>query len=182
MASEQSQNSDTVIKALELIEENNQLRTDMHIRVAERVTMTSRFGMLMLVIIAISIFLLLSTLNSQVTHMLSGIKVMNRSFTSVNMNMSQIQTDMQNIQLQTKLIETVGNNTQIVAGTVLNVSSTLTKTRQAIQNISPNMQSVDDSMGLMTYNMYSLNNDVFGISRNLHKVSGPFDAFNNFMP
>jgi len=182
MTSNHNNKDDTFEQMLRLLAEHADHRNLMHTRVAERVTMVTRFGLFMLVIIAISIYLLLNTLNSQVIHMLDGIETMNASFKQFDTNMAHIRRDLHNIEQQTNLMRNINNNTKQISLTMLGVHQSILRASQSIQHIRLGMQYVDQSMQQANQNLYPLTTNVYGISRDMDRVGDPFDTFNSFMP
>ncbi len=169
-------------QALSLMEENSELRDKMYLRVADRLTLVSRFGMFMLVVIAISIYLLLNTLNSQVVHMLDGIITMNKSFDSVNANMQRIEQDMDNVQLKFRLIDDIMGNTRSIARNIGEIRFSLNQTSENIDDITIGMQYVDQVMYNVNQTMYPISYDMYSMSRDMYDIAEPFDAFNRLFP
>jgi hypothetical protein len=182
-SSANTENNDLLFQqSLQLMEQNAQFRNQLYIRVAERVTMITRFGLLMLVIIAVSIYLLLNTLNSQVIHMFEGVRTMNQSFTQVVGNMGQIQGDLEAISLQTSLMPDIAQHTGDVARTMLEVDLAIDQAYDSIHRIRLGMQTIDQSMQQTNRQMYPLTRNIYGISHDMGKVSDPFETFNRLFP
>lgn len=182
MSKESTHNIEIYHQALQLMEENSSLRDHMYVRIAERVTMVTRFGLFMLIIIAISIYLLLNTLNSQVVHMLSGIETMNQSFSSVKTDMQKIQQDMNNIRSKSIHMIDIRDSTESVAQTLKNIQYSVSEASNSIRRISFGMHYVDQSMAQVNQNIYPLSLDMSNISRDMYSISEPFEAFNELIP
>jgi len=182
MSKESDQNIEIYHQALQLMEQNSQLRDAMYQSVADRVTLTTRFGLFMLIVIAISIYLLLNTLNSQVILMLDGIVTMNKSFSSVSSNMLLIQQDMYNINKKTQDMGHIRNSTQSVAKTLKGIHYSIADASVSMNKINTGMQYIDQSMYEVNQNIFPLSNNIFSISRDMYRISQPFESFNSLLP
>jgi hypothetical protein len=182
MPNESTQNIELYHQALQLMEQNSKLRDDMYRNIAERVTLTTRFGLFMLIIIAISIYLLLKTLNSQVVQMLDGVQTMNVSFDSVSANMKRIEHNMANIELQTRHMGKIKSSTESVALSLEDIKYSMTEASLSIHRINQGMRYVDLSMFEVNQNFYPLSSNIYNISRDMFKISEPFENFNSLFP
>jgi len=148
----------------------------------DRLNYSIRAGLIILFVIAFSILVLLLTLSSQITRISDVVGAMNTHFSSVSLRMDEISEYLGSMETQVanmKLIEedtaimqleiqTIGEATGHIEGSVVSIGQQMGGTRQNVENIA------------LTIN--AMNMEVQAMSVEMHRMAKPARTLNNMFP
>jgi methyl-accepting chemotaxis protein len=155
---------------------------DIKNKLGDRLNYSIQAGIIILGIIAASIFILLLTLSSQVNRISGVVKEMNQDFTSVRAQMERIDGYFGSIEQRVTQLEKISGNTVQMEQELGLIARDLKAINGTIGSIKNHVGSVRGNMGNVSVAIDRMNHDIQLMSVDMHRMGGPARSMNKMFP
>lgn len=159
-----------------------ELRSELNLRVARRVTSILRVGMFSFAVVTVILVVMLFAFTSSVGNMISVLDTMRVQFSSMSADMRQMRTV---IAAMDRDLATF----PVVVGELDSMRTTVAKMNANLATMSGSMTSVESKMRVITTDVANMNQSfrylepaLVGIGANVNQASEPMKTFNNIFP
>ena len=151
-------------------------------RLADRLKNSIRVGMLVLFLLAVSIFALLWTLSIQVSRVSESIIFMNENFVNISDNMEHINNYMINMEKQVAYLPKIKDKTAIFDQQMHLMNNEFVNIRKEMYIMSDNIVVMENKVKQLSSSMVQMDNQVGNLTYDTHKISKPAKSMNKFFP
>ncbi|MBF0610506.1 MAG: hypothetical protein G8345_11040 [Magnetococcales bacterium] len=159
-----------------------QLRNAFHIRVARKVTILLRVGLVSLGVLAIILLLLLTALSSQTQSLITIVGTMNQRFVSMSDNMYTMRNTIERMEKSVATMPIITGEVTRMRHTVTAMSGELTGMDKRLIGIHRQVAGIENNMAHMTMTFGMLDRGVQGMGVDVHRMSRPMKTFNSISP
>lgn len=159
-----------------------EIRFEMHLRVARRVTKVIRVGMTSLAVAAVAMSLLVFSLTYHMMDMIEAIDTMNHHFTNISNDMVAMREAITRMDHSVAAMPTIVEEVELMDGTVQQMRGNVLVLSQRLHNINGNMDAITGNIVRMTNGFGAMNQTVFNMGVDINRMSGPMKMFNRMMP
>jgi len=159
-----------------------EIRSSLNLRVAKRVTMLLRTGIVSMGVITMILLVMLMAFNNKLVEMSSVLDTMNQKFSSMSSDMGQMQTVITQMDKNITYLPGIVDETdtmkeviQIMRGDIGDISGSVT-------NLQINLTGITSNVDHMTQTFRGLDNTMQHLGVDINKMSTPSRMFNNMMP
>jgi uncharacterized protein YoxC len=151
-------------------------------RLGDRLKNSIRIGMVILFLLAISIFTLLLTLSIQINRVGESIVHMNQSFGGIAQNMNRIDSYMTNMESQVAYLPKIKDKTEIFDQQMGLMNHDFLIIKNEIRAMSDNISLIENKMKSMSYSVSQMDDRVGLITQDTHRMSKPAKNINKLFP
>jgi prefoldin subunit 5 len=181
-ASEEAVTEQQFLRAATAFEAIILSQIDIKNKLGDRLNYAIQAGIIILGIIAASIFILLLTLSSQVNRISGVVKEMNQDFTSVRTQMERIDGYFGSIEQRVTQLEQIAGKTAQMEQELAIIAADLQAINANIGSIKNHMGSVRGNIGNVSLAIDHLNHDIQLMSVDVHRMGGPARSMNKMFP
>lgn len=161
-----------------------QKREEFALRIARRTTQIIRFSLFALLVVATALFFLIHTLTENLSEITNHTRAMSRDFTEVardiaNMyqTMGRMDLSMQQITLNTNVMQQSIQYLPGMAQSVLVLSEDLGSIRKDMSGLQHNVGAIRNDIARIDQGLFHLNNQMGGLSHDVDSMASPFQFF-----
>ncbi len=151
-------------------------------RLGDRLKNSIRIGMVILFLLAISIFTLLLTLSIQINRVGESIVHMNQSFGGIAQNMNRIDSYMTNMESQVAYLPKIKDKTEIFDQQMGLMNHDFLVIKNEIRAMSDNISLIENKMKSMSYSISQMDDRVGLMTQDTHRMSKPAKNINKLFP
>ncbi len=151
-------------------------------RLGDRLKNSIRIGMVILFLLAISIFTLLLTLSIQINRVGESIVHMNQSFGGIAQNMNRIDSYMTNMESQVAYLPKIKDKTEIFDQQMGLMNHDFLVIKNEIRAMSDNISLIENKMKSMSYSISQMDDQVGLMTQDTHRMSKPAKNINKLFP
>jgi uncharacterized protein YoxC len=151
-------------------------------RLGNRLKNSIRIGMLILFLLAISIFTLLITLSIQVNRVGDSIIHMNQNFTGISENMHYIDRYMLRMEQQVGYLPKIKNKTAMLDQQVKLMNDDFSLIRNEMSQMSGTMALMERKIKEVSHTVIQLDEQIGLMNRDTYRMSKPAKKMNNLFP
>jgi uncharacterized protein YoxC len=155
-----------------------ELRNEMHIRIAKRVTAIIRIGMISLGIVGIAMVLLVFMLSYKMNFMIQAMQTMNSHFRSMSDNMSQMRILIVDMEKHVRSMPTIVTEVEKMDSTVRMMRADIDTISTRMDTMNSKITQVGGNVARMTHTFNSMDKAVYGMGRDVNTMSAPMKNFN----
>jgi prefoldin subunit 5 len=181
-ASEEAVTEQQFLRAATAFEAIILSQIDIKNKLGDRLNYSIQAGIIILGIIAASIFILLLTLSSQVNRISDVVAEMNQDFTSVSSQMGRIDGYFGSIEQRVTQLEQIAGRTVQMEQELALIAADLQAINTNINSIKNHMGSVRGNIGSVSLAIDHLNHDIQLMSVDVHRMGGPARSMNKMFP
>lgn len=156
-----------------------ELRNQMHIRVAQRVTSIIRVGMISIGGLIIAMFLLVALLLWKFQDMVNAMTTMNQHFSMMSDDMGKMREMILQMDQSMRPMPSITQNVQTMDQSVMVMNKNMDMIAAKMVNMENTMQQMQANVTRMTYTFRGMDQAVYGIGRDVNTMSQPMKDFNN---
>lgn len=151
-------------------------------RLGDRLKNSIRIGMIILFLLAISIFTLLMTLSIQVSRIGETIVHMNQNFVAISNNMNHLNLYMMDIEKQVAFLPKIKNKTAIFDKQMKLMNSDFAVIKNEMHNMSGNIALIEGKMGEISLSVLQMDEQVGLMRYDTYQMSKPAKSMDKFFP
>ncbi len=155
-----------------------ELRNQMHIRVAMRVTSIIRVGMISIGGLVVAMFLLVLLLLWKFQDMVNAMTTMNQHFSMMSDDMGQMREMILKMNQSMQPMPTITQNVQTMDQSVTAMNQNMNLIATKMINMDYTMQQMQTNVMRMTNTFGGMDQAVYGIGRDVNVMSQPMKDFN----
>ncbi len=159
-----------------------QLRSEMNNRIARRVTMIIRIGVVTLALSALALLLLIYVLSDKAASVVSSMEIMNSHFTEMTRNLEQMEANVQLMSGYTEGVPIIMNEIKVMDGSMTHLNSDMRKINEHVTIMHGDISGISREMTTMDQNFDDIGRSVYGVSQDVKQMSKPMKTFNSFFP
>ncbi len=156
-----------------------ELRNQMHIRVAQRVTSIIRVGMISIGGLIIAMFLLVALLLWKFQDMVNAMTTMNQHFSMMSDDMGKMREMILKMDQSMHPMPAITHNVQTMDQSVAAMNQNMDIIAAKMVNMDYTMQQMRTNVMRMTHTFGGMDQAVYGIGRDVNTMSQPMKDFNN---
>ncbi len=158
------------------------LRGEINLRVARRVTLILRLGMVSVALFSLVMLFMLSAFSGQVKEMRGALMTMNNQFSSISQDMARIRNILVVMEGRVAEIDTLASHTSAIAGSMLSVDRSMGLITDDVAALRQEVDGITAQVQQMQGEFRGLEPTVHGIGRDVHRMGGPMRLFNDLNP
>jgi len=151
-------------------------------RLGDRLKNSIRTGMVILFLLAISIFILLLTLSIQVSRVADVVAHMNENFVDISANMKTINTYMSEMENQVTYLPKIKEKTAVMDQQMLLMNRNFAAIRNEVKKMSGYIALVKGDMREVSQSVRHMDGQVGLMNRDTYRMSRPANSMNKFFP
>jgi methyl-accepting chemotaxis protein len=155
---------------------------DVKNKLGDRLAWAIRAGLVILSLVAFSLFVLLLTLSSQVNRISEVVGAMNTHFSSVSMRMSEISEDLGSMEVQVAQMRDMAAYTEVMQSEVQQIGASTAEIQDNVVSIGQQMAGTRSNVQSISVTMNAINHEVQGMSAEMHRMAKPARTLNNMFP
>ncbi len=155
-----------------------ELRNQMHIRVAMRVTSIIRVGMISIGGLVVAMFLLVSLLLWKFQDMVNAMTTMNQHFSIMSDDMGKMREMILKMDQSMQPMPAITHNVQTMDQSVMAMNQNMDMIAAKMINMDYTMQQMRANVMRMTNTFGGMDQAVYGIGRDVNVMSQPMKDFN----
>jgi len=159
-----------------------QLRSEMSNRIARRVTLIIRIGVVTLALSALALLLLIYVLSDKAASVVGSMEIMNSHFTEMSRNLQQMEANVQLMSGYTEGVPTIMNEIRAMEGSMQHLNSDMSKINDHVTLMHGDINGISRQMTTMDQNFDEIGRSVYGVSQDVKQISKPMKTFNSFFP
>ena len=159
-----------------------EIRSGLNLRVAKRVTLMLRTGIVSMGAITVILLVMIMAFNNKLVEMSSVLDTMNQKFGSMSSDMGQMKVVLRhmdsNITYLPGIVEETGKMKEVVQmmrGDIGDISG-------SVSELQINLTDITGNVDHMTHTFRGLDNTMQHLGVDINKMSGPSKMFNKMMP
>jgi len=176
------QTNDLFVKGIEHFNDAMDMRTEMNIRVAKRVTALVRGIMVSLGILLMGGFYLLIVLKSHLGDLTLTVQTMNNHMSVMTRDMKDMRYYVSDMQKDMESMQIIVTQVQNMQMDVAKISSSVGKLSGSMLLINQDMVSITQDINGMTTNFHYMEQSVHQINRDVDTMASPMRSWNAFSP
>ncbi len=141
-----------------------------------------RFGMVILGLIALSIFILLVTLSSQISRISNVVDDMNNNFTTVTIQMDNMSRSIDSMLKRVALLEDMDQQTGTMRREIILITEDITAMNQQVQGMSTQVTRVGSSVNDMAATISQMDDQVQMMAHDMQRMAKPAKTLNKIFP
>ncbi|MEY3219577.1 MAG: hypothetical protein RIT27_934 [Pseudomonadota bacterium] len=165
--------------ALQKFNHTLELRNQMHIRVAMRVTSIIRVGMISIGGLVVAMFLLVLLLLWKFQDMVGAMTTMNQHFSLMSEDMSKMREMILKMDQSMQPMPTITHRVQTMDQSVAAMNQNMDLIAAKMTNMDYTMQQMRANVMRMTTTFSGMDQAVYGIGRDVNVMSKPMKDFND---
>lgn len=150
-------------------------------KLGDRLNNAIRAGIVILGIIAVSLLILLLTLSSQIGRISNVVGAMNQDFSTVSVQMSEIDTAMISMEKRMKLLEGIAGQTQVMDQEMVAITTdletmrgTMVGIKNSVKGVRGNISNIAVSIDHMNVNVQQMGYDMQRMGRSARSLNKMF--------
>ncbi|WP_241085843.1 translation initiation factor 2 [Candidatus Vondammii sp. HM_W22] len=151
-------------------------------KLGDRLNNAIRAGIIILGIIAVSLLILLLTLSSQIGRISNVVGAMNQDFSTVSVQMSEIDTAMISMELRMKLLEGIAGQTQVMDQEVVAITADLETMRGTMAGIKSSVKGVRGNISNIAVSIDHMNVNVQQMGYDMQRMGRSARSLNKIFP
>ena len=151
-------------------------------RLGDRLKNSIRIGMIILFLLAISIFTLLLTLSLQVSRVGESIINMNQNFIGISENMKQINSYMIKMEHQVAYLPKIKDKTTVFDQQMKLMNEDFSLIKNEIHNMSGNIALIETKIKDVSYSVIQMDEQVGLMNYDTRRMSKPAKNINRIFP
>ena len=155
---------------------------DLKKQMADRINLSIRAGVLILALIAFSIFVLLLTLSAQLTRISDVVSSMNTDFTSVSLQMNQMDHYVGNMEKRVAMMPDIEKQTEVMSKEMHLILADLEPMSETINGIRSSVYEVRINIDHLSASMNNMNSSVQRMGVDMHRMGQPARSMNRIFP
>lgn len=159
-----------------------QQRSEMNARIARRVTLIIRIGMVTLALSAVALLLLIYVLSDKAESVVQSLDTMNSHIGEITRNMELMESNVQLFSGYTSGIPTIVNDIESMDRIMQNLGTDIHKVDSNIKIMHRDIYGLSREMSGMDHSFKVMSDSVSGVSRDVNQISQPMQTFNDFFP
>lgn len=159
-----------------------ELRGNLNLRVARRVSQILRTGIVGLGVLTIILVSMLIAFNMKLVEMSAVLETMNQKFSSMSANMDRMQVVLQAMDRNVAYLPGIVKETGNIQGVVEMLRGDVHAMSERVSHLQTNMTGITGNVDQMTQTFRGLDDTVQNMGVDVNKMSGPSRMFNNMMP
>jgi methyl-accepting chemotaxis protein len=159
-----------------------EIRNNLNLRVARRVTLILRTGIISLGAITVILLVMLVAFNMKLVEMSAVLETMNQKFSSMSANMGKMQVVLKAMDKNVAYLPSIVEETGKMRGVVETLSGDIHTMSGQVSHLQSNITGITGNLDQMTRTFRVLDVTVHDMSVDIDKISKPSRFFNNMMP
>lgn len=159
-----------------------EIRNNLNLRVARRVTQILRAGMLGLGTLTVILVMMLIAFNTRLVAMSAVLETMNQKFSSMSESMGKMQVVIQAMDSNVAYLPVMVIETGKMQPAVRDLHGEIQAISGRVSHLQGNMTAITGNVEQMTQTFRGLDSTVQYMGADINKISGPSRMFNNIMP
>jgi hypothetical protein len=156
-----------------------ELRNQMHIRVAQRVTSIIRVGMISIGGLIVAMFLLVAVLLWKFKDMVNAMTTMNQHFSMMSDDMGKMREMILKMDQSMRPMPTITQHVQTMDQSVMAMNKNMDMITTKMLNMDYTMQQMQANVTRMTHTFRGMDQAVYGIGYDVNTMSKPMKDFND---
>lgn len=174
--------ADDVRKAIADFKKGMELRGELNLRVARRVTSILRAGMFSFGIIAVILVGMLIAFTSRVSDMIVVLDTMRVQFSAMSSDMQKMNAIVANMDQNMQSFPVISGELGTMRTNVSAMNSNLQSMSEKVRRVEGTMRAITTNVGHMNQSFRQLEPSVRGLGGNINNASEPMKTFNSFFP
>lgn len=160
------------------------IRSQMQIQgqMSNRIKNSIRAGMLFLVLLGISIFILLASMVTQVKHVSGAVNNMASSFDEVKLQMAHVDELMQRMERNVSPMVTIGEVMQDMDDDMILMSQQVDAMQSEVGVMSNRLGHIRQQADLMNHTAAAMDMEIYRLNNDMHRMAKPARSLNNMIP
>lgn len=150
--------------------------------IGNRLNVSIRAGLIILSMIALSIFVLLMMLSIQTTRISGVVESMNHRITAVSTKMEGIRTNMLAMENQVALMSDIELYTTIMTQEIDGITNDMHAMEQSVRRINNQFGGVRERISAIAVSVGQMNFEVQAMQSEVRRMAEPARTFNRFFP
>ena len=159
-----------------------EIRNAITIRVAKRVTLILRAGMVSLSVVTVILLLMLYAFTSKMGAMIDALATMNTQFSAMSEDMGRIRSTMNEMENDIAYLPAITTSTLNIGGSVKDMNSEVVGINETITNLNYKVHGITNNVSGMNQIFRSIDPAVQNIGRDVYRSTGPMRLFNDLNP
>ncbi|MDM8545656.1 hypothetical protein [Candidatus Venteria ishoeyi] len=162
-----------------------EIRSQMQLRLATRITAIIRVGMISIGAMSIAILFLILVLSYYLKDMIVAMEVMNNHFSSMSSDMAVMEQRIAKMEQAVVAMPDIVTNVKTMNQSVAFMTHDIHTISASMDNMQNRVNSVSNNMVTMSQTFHAMDGAVYGIGRDVNTMSDPmkgFNMFRSFMP
>lgn len=159
-----------------------ELRGELNLRVARRVTSILRAGMFSFGVIAVILVGMLIAFTSRVSDMIVVLDTMQVQFSAMSSDMRKMRTVIARMDQDLQTFPVVTGELSTMRNSVTQMNANLMSMTEKVTGVENKMRSITANVGHMNQSFRRLEPSVRGLGGNINNASEPMKNFNSFFP
>jgi len=151
-------------------------------RLGDRLKNSIRTGMVILFLLAVSIFILLLTLSIQVSRVADVVAHMNQNFVDISSNMKTINGYMVDMENQVAYLPKIKEKTAVMDQQMVLMNANFSAIKNEVKQISSHIAQVEGDMREVSQSVRHMDGQVGLMNRDTRRMSRPAQSMNKFFP
>ena len=174
--------ADEVRKAVADFKKGMELRGELNLRVARRVTSILRAGMFSFGVIAVILVGMLIAFTSRVSDMIVVLDTMRVQFSAMSTDMQQMNKIVARMDKDMQSFPVISGELGTMRTHVSDMNSNLQSISEKVKRIEYTMRTITTNVGHMNQSFRQLEPSVRGLGGNINTAAEPMKSFNSFFP
>lgn len=174
--------AEDVRKAVADFKRAMELRGELNLRVARRVTSILRAGMFSFGVIAVILVGMLIAFTSRVSDMIVVLDTMRVQFSAMSADMQKMRTVVARMDQDMQSFPIVAGELNTMRSTVTEMNANMISMSDKVTGVEHKMRSITANVGQMNQSFRYLEPSVRGLGGNINSASEPMKNFNSFFP
>jgi methyl-accepting chemotaxis protein len=155
---------------------------DIKNRLGDRLNYSIQAGIIILGAIAVSIFVLMLTLTSQINRMSALVSEMNKSFATVSDRMHRITGHMASMEKRVALLEGIESTAGVMDEEMKEIRDDMEVMRSTVDGIGRQIGAVRGNVTNIATTMEAMNAEVHAMGAEMHHMAKPARSMNKMFP
>jgi methyl-accepting chemotaxis protein len=151
-------------------------------RLGDRLKLSIRTGMLVLLLLAVAMLLLIVTLSIQVSQVAAVADNMNQNFYTIAKNMQTINRYMDTMETQVAFLPKIKNKTAVMDLHMHRMNQNMSSIKTEIQQMTGQLSHVQQNMVSISKSVNKMDAEVGLINAQVHRMSKPANTVNKMFP
>ncbi len=148
----------------------------------DRIRYSIRAGMLFLCLIAISIFVILITMVTQVQLISQAVTAMSDSFNEVKVQMVEVDDLMTKMEANVSSMSAINDVMQGMDGEMTQMSQQMQAIQAEVETMRNEVKVIRQQADVMTYNAGVMDMEIYRMNQEVNRMSAPARSLNNMFP
>lgn len=151
-------------------------------RQGDRIKNSIRAGMLFLVLIGVSIFVILLAMVTQVEQIASAVHRMDSSFGEVKTQMIRVDKLMTGMEANVATMQAIDTVMQVMDTEMVKMAQQIEGMRSEVGAMSSEVQVIRQQADLMTHTAGVMDMEIYRLNHDVNRLATPARTLNNFFP